>query len=169
MKPIEYSRKNTIKSLKKTNPIEIEATIKSKHIFISRNIVKDKLYEHIQKHFSESETTITKVKITDAQIIFKSEDEIYIGAKNIYWYSSRVGKYYTKSNGEFDAEHKSEVYFIEQKNISAWKAVSLGNRIFLECQEFQGKYYRTIEIVETEFVNLMNLQKELNEITNASR
>ncbi len=161
--PIEYNYKSEIQTVKTDIPQ------KSKHIFIQRNYPKDKLYNHIQKHLLEDKETITKVTITDAEVIFKSEDEIYIGDKNIFWYSSRVGKYYTNSNGDLDAEHESEEYKIKTDEIFAWKAVNFGNQIFLELQDLQGKYYRTIEIVETEFENLMKLQKELNELTNAFR
>lgn len=163
LEPIEYYNKTEMQE-KNTELLK-----KSKHIFIQRNYPKDKLYDHIQKHLLEDKETITKVTITDAEVIFKSEDEIYIGDKNIFWYSSRVGKYYTKSNGDLDAEHESDEYKIKTEDIYAWKTVNFGNQIFLELQEYQGKYYRTVEITETEIENLMKLQKELNEITNASR
>jgi len=167
--PIEFLQKDSRNESNTKTQIEDQVKIKSNNIVYSKNIEKVKLYPHIQKHFSENENLINRVKISDDEIIFRSEDEIYIGSTSIFWYSSRVGKYYTKSTGELDAEHESDAYKINHADINCWKAVSSGNNIFLELELEEGRCIKSVQIDESDFENLMRLQKELNETTNALR
>jgi hypothetical protein len=135
---------------------------KSKHVFISHSPERDSIYSHRLKHFNSNEELVASIKVTDNAIYFQEDDEIIIGTHAIYWYMSRVGQYYSKSNGEFDAEHQSEEHILIASETATWKTVCEQEICYLELQQKNGHFFRSTGIKLSEVEALIALQKQLN-------
>lgn len=142
----------------------------SKHIFSTFNPSRSQIrYEHRLKHFANDEALAVSLKISDGQVIFNQSDELLIGKQTIYWYISRVGEFYTKSNGEFDAEHIGEEFIIQVADIKTWRAVVVDEVCYLELETDKKEIYSSVHIPVSEQQRLFDLQRHLNQLTKASR
>jgi|GEM_PF-421593 len=141
----------------------------SKHIFTVSRPERGKIkYNHRLKHFDENDIIELTIRITDGQVIFNQSDELIISQSKVYWYISRVGELYTKSNDELDAEHIGEEFIINIADIKTWKAVFIDNICYLEMQTKENELYQSVHLPTDEQGNLLNLQKELNRLAKAN-
>lgn len=149
------------------NPFERPTTkqksAKSDYISILSDINQRQFQNHHSfKHFKPEENILFKININDGEIIFKQSDEIIIGSETVYWYNSRVGKYYTKSNGEFDAEHIGETFFFNRNDVKHWKTICIQTTVFFEAEMKNGDTYHSIGIPLSEIDHINDLQRKLN-------
>ncbi len=125
-------------------------------------------FPHRLKHFAEDDVIELTFQFSDGQAIFNQSDELLVSHQLVYWYISRVGEYYTKSSGEFDAEHIGKEIIINLKDIKEWKAVFINNICHLELETKAGEFYKSVELPIEEQMNLMQIQKELNRLSKSS-
>jgi hypothetical protein len=143
---------------------KVNKKISSQHVVLKLSVDRSNIRERLLKHFEPTEILFAIVEITDAAMIFTESDEIIIGSQSIYWYSSRVGKYYTKSNGEFDATHDSKEYIYKIQNIEVWRTICERDTCYLELQLTDGRITKSVNIPASEIKLLAELQHYLNGI-----
>lgn len=168
----ETGKFNTLKKLlaereANKNPFDPEL---SKYIFQTHRPSRNQIrYDHRLRHFGDDEPLLLSLKISDGQVIFNQSDEIIVGEETVYWYISRVGEFYTKSNGEFDAEHIGEEFVIKVAEIKSWKAILQGDVCYLELETSNSDRYSSVHVPIAEQATIFDLQKHLNQWTKASR
>lgn len=138
---------------------------KSEYVFVQTKIDRTQFQNHHWlKHFKPEENLLYRININDGEIIFNQSDEIIIGNDTVYWYISRVGNFYTKSNGEFDAEHIGETFNFKRSDVKHWKTICIQTTLFFEAEMKNGDTYHSIGIPLSEIDHINELQKVLNQL-----
>lgn len=118
--------------------------------------------DHRMKHFKDDENIIRLIEISDKEFIFSQSDTIIVGEQTFYWYQSRLGEFYTKSNGEVDAEHESEELIISINEIETWRAVVEKEKCPLELRLKNNSHWQSVRLGASELDALNQLQLSLN-------
>lgn len=170
--PIAFrSTKTTEATLENSNPFLKQTqntSASSKYINVQENPDKKKFENHhwLKSYFKQEEILLYRININDGEVIFRQSDEIFISDKFVYWYISRVGDYYTKSNGEIDAEHIGETFVIDRNKIKHWKTICIQTTCFMELEvETETKSratYHSVGVPFSELEKLNELQQMLN-------
>lgn len=163
--PIYYKENSKLSQTRNSNQDNNPniLAIDSKFISFQENIDKKVIEgQHWLSVFNNLETIMYIININNGAKILKQNDKIIIGSETIFWYQSRVGKFYTKSNGDNDAEHISQTNIFKHSEVKNWRTICTNSSTFLEIEMQNGERYNSVAIPINEIEYINHLQQKLN-------
>lgn len=140
-----------------------EDSLKAIEVFKSRNVstkifteIDSEFIKNIQRDFKDS--CIFQVSLRDGNYVFEESDQIIFGEDSLFVRQFRVGKIYTKDNGETDAELNHLELKFSYKEISSISYEIGSNKSHLIFELEVGGNITSVDVPDNEELILLSAQ-----------